>query len=304
MLIHIKQYIQLTRAHIGIAVLPSFLLGTLFALILGYEFNLLIFIIGFLVIFLIYASASYINDYHDFEADKHNRQFGFSGGSGVLQKYPELKEQTRNFAVIFILISLFLTLLLTRISYLPWWSTLFIGVGAFFSWFYSAPPLSLSYKGIGELPHFIAGLMNTAWGYILLTGSIDIVLIIFAIPLSFHLLNVILIFEIPDLEADIHGGKTNYIVKKGRKKGFFLIMLIFWFTSLYFFSLAFFGWYSYLINFYLITLLSLIPSIISTIKYLEKPIDRSTATKSAIKTALSLFISSMGMILYFMFLLF
>jgi len=304
LLIYFKQFIKLTRAHIGIAVLPSFWLGYLFALLLGYEFNLLIFLLGFIIIFLMYASASYINDYYDFEADKHNRQFGFSGGSGVLQQYPELKERTRYLAFIFILISILLTVFLAIFTFIPLWSIVFIGVGAFFSWFYSAPPIRLSYRGVGEIPHFIAGLLNTAWGYLLITGTIDMILIIFAIPLSLHLLCVILIFEIPDKEADIHGGKTNFIVKHGRKNSFLLITILFWLTSFYFLLLAFVGWYSELINFYLLAILSCIPSIISIIVYQKKPIEKSLATKSAIQTSLSLFIFSICMLVYFIFLQF
>jgi len=298
-LVYIKQFIKLTRAHIGIAVLPSFWLGSLFALILGYEFNIFIFLIGFLIIFLMYASASYINDYYDFEADKHNRQFGFSGGSGVLQQYPKLKQTTRYLAFIFILVSMILTIILAIISFIPFWSIFFIGIGSFFSWFYSAPPIRLSYRGIGEFPHFIAGLMNTAWGYLILTGTIDLKLIIFAIPLSLHLLNVILLFEIPDREADIHGGKTNFIVNHGRKNSFLLITILFWLTSIYFFLLAYIGWYSAFINFYLLAILSCIPSLISSLKYLKKPLNKSIATKSAIQTALSLFLFSISIMIYF-----
>jgi 1,4-dihydroxy-2-naphthoate octaprenyltransferase len=192
-----------------------------------------------------------------------------------------------------------LTLFLASISFIPFWSILFIGIGSFFSWFYSAPPIRLSYRGVGEFPHFIAGLMNTACGYLILTGTIDLKLIIFAIPLSLHLLNVILLFEIPDREADIHGGKTNFIVNHGRKNSFLLITILFCTTSIYFFSLAIIGWYSALINFYLITLLSLIPSLISTILYVKKHYEQTIATKSAIKTAISLFLFSISMILYF-----
>ena len=301
---NIIQMVKLTRAHIGIAVLPSFWLGSLFALVLGYEFNLFIFLMGFIIIFLLYSSASYINDYYDYDADKYNRQFGFSGGSGVLQKFPELKEPTRYLAFVFVALSLILTIILAFITFIPLWSIGFIGIGAFFSWYYSAPPIRLSYRGVGELPHFIAGLMNAAWGYMLLTGTIDIVLIIFAIPLSLHLLNVILIFEIPDREADIHGGKSNFIVNYGRNKSFFIICIIFWFTTIYLFGLAFLEWYSTSINFYLLAILSFIPSTISTIIYLKKPIEQSIATKYAIKTALSLFVFSIAMLVYFIYLQF
>ena len=302
MRIYLLQLIKLTRGHIGIAVLPSFFLGVLFALVLGFSFNLIIFLIGFLIIFLIYASASYINDYYDFEADKHNRQFGFSGGSGVLQKYPQLREITRYTAFGFILLSLIFTTILAYISYIPFWSVGYIAIGVFFSWFYSAPPIRLSYRGIGELPHFIAGLMNAGWGYMLITGTIDIRLIAFAIPLALHLLNVILIFEIPDKEADIHGGKRNFIVNHGRKKSFMIICIFFWITTLYFAVLGWFGWYAEYINFWFLAFFSSFPSIVSTIVYYKKPMIYEHATKYAIRTALSLFTFSAIILIYFIYL--
>lgn len=296
---YIIQMIKLTRAHIGIAVLPTFWLGSLFAILIGYEFNLNIFLIGFLIIFLIYASASYINDYYDFDADQYNRQFGFSGGSGVLQKYPKLKEITKWTAFGFIILSLFLTFILAWMTFIPLWSLGYISIGAFFSWFYSAPPFRLSYRGIGELPHFIAGLMNAGWGYILVTGTIDLNLVIFALPFSLHLLNVILIFEIPDKEADIHGGKSNFIVNHGRRTSFLFINIIFWLTTFYFFILAWSGWYSDYINFWIITILSLVPSIVSTNNLIKKSLIIQKATKLAIQTALSLFIFSIIVLSYF-----
>ena len=290
--------IKLTRAHIGIAVLPSFWFGTLFAMLLGYEFNIFNFIIGFFIIFLIYASASYINDYYDYEADKQNIQFGFSGGSGVLQKYPELKKITKWLAIGFIILSLIITILLALTTFIPFWSVGYISIGVFFSWFYSAPPIRLSYRGMSEIPHFIAGLMNTGWGYILLTGTIDLSLIIFAIPLSLHLLNVILIFEIPDREADIIGEKQNFIVKKGRKKSYKLICILFWLTTIYFIILALTGWFANSINFWFFSLTSTIPTIYSTYTYLKNPIEQKKATIFAIRTATSLFVFSIIILIY------
>lgn len=303
-LTYIFQLIKLTRAHIGIAVLPSFWLGTLFALILGYEFDLFVFLIGFIIIFSIYASASYVNDYYDFDADKYNRQFGFSGGSGVLQKYPQLRKLTKWMGIGFIGFALLVTLVLSLTSFIPLWSVGYIGVGAFFSYFYSAPPFRLSYKGFGEFPHFIAGMMNTGWGYMLVTGTIDLPLIIFALPLSLHLLNVILIFELPDKEADIHGGKHNFVVRFGRKKSFMVITIIFWLSTMYFTILAFIGWYNTAINFTLLAFVSLIPSLISTAYTLKPGQTKTKATAHAIRTALSLFMFSIFTLVYFIYLQF
>ncbi|KYK31060.1 MAG: hypothetical protein AYK22_02625 [Thermoplasmatales archaeon SG8-52-3] len=304
LLTYVKQMIKLTRAHIGIAVLPSFWLGSLFALVLGYEFDLLIFLWGFLIIFLIYASASYVNDYYDFDADKHNRQFGFSGGSGVLQKYPQLRNVTKYLAAGFIFISLILTAILSLTTFIPIWSVGFIALGAFFSWFYSAPPIKFSYRGMSEFPHFIAGIMNTGWGYILLTGTFDLTILIFAIPLSLHLLNVILIFEIPDKEADVHGGKKNFIVNRGRQNSFLLISIIFWISTIYFIFLALIRWYAEYINFWIIAIVSVFPTIVSTYTYLKKPLEQNIATKYAIRNALSLFSISIFFLAYFIILQF
>ena len=301
---YIKQFIKLTRAHIGIAVLPSFWLGSLFAMVLGYEFNVFIFLIGFIIIFLMYASASYINDYYDFEADKHNRQFGFSGGSGVLLKFPELRKITKFFAFLFILLSLVFTILLSLYTYIPIWTVGYIFIGVFFSWFYSAPPIRLSYRGFSEIPHFIAGIMNAGWGYLLISGTMNLNLIIFSIPLSLHLLNVIFIFELPDREADINGGKKNFIVKYGRQKSFLLISIIFWLSTIYFIFLAVFGWLSDIINFWLLAVISLLPSIVSTYNYFKKPFEQNLSTKYAIRTAISLFSISILISIYFIFLQF
>jgi 1,4-dihydroxy-2-naphthoate octaprenyltransferase len=88
--IYLKQIIKLTRMPIVLAVLPIFFIGVLFALRSGASFSLVNFLWGFCILFIIEIAASFANDYYDYEADKNNRQFGFSGGSGVLLDYPEL----------------------------------------------------------------------------------------------------------------------------------------------------------------------------------------------------------------------
>jgi 1,4-dihydroxy-2-naphthoate octaprenyltransferase len=124
------------------------------------------------------------------------------------------------------------------------------------------------------------------------------------VPLSLHLLNVILIFEIPDLEADVHGGKKNFIVTRGRQKSFILISIIFWITSFYFLILAAFGWFVEFINFWLVALISMIPSIVATYISFQKPSEQKLGTKYAIKTALSLFFVSIVFLVYFMYIQF
>jgi 1,4-dihydroxy-2-naphthoate octaprenyltransferase len=128
--------------------------------------------------------------------------------------------------------------------------------------------------------------------------------VIFAIPLSLHLLNVILIFEIPDREADIHGGKQNIIVKRGRQQSYLLISVLFWLSTAYFITLALSGWYANRINFWFIAIISVLPSLFATYTLYRKPIEQKQATTFAIRTALSLFTVSIIMLGYFIFLQF
>jgi 1,4-dihydroxy-2-naphthoate octaprenyltransferase len=222
-LIYLWQIIRLARMPIVLAVIPIFLIGVLFAIRSGASFSPINFLWGFGILFIIEIAAAFANDYYDYEADKHNRQFGFSGGSGVLLEYPELLPFAKWAAVTMFILSLLLTGLFIIAASLPLWAIAYIGVAVFFCWFYTAPPLRLVYRGLGEIPHLLAGIMFPGWGYLILTGTITPDLIIFAVPFGFLGLTVILNFEIPDMEADIHGGKRNLIVIKGRYFSFLLI---------------------------------------------------------------------------------
>ena len=287
---------------IVLAVLPIFFLGTLFALITGVEFSLTNFLWGFIILFIIEIGAAFANDYFDYEADKYNKQFGFSGGSGVLIEYPELLPFAKWASVLLMIISLILTIFFVFIASLPIWVIGYICVAIFFCWFYTAPPLKLVYRGLGELPHFLAGIMFPVWGYLILTETIDFSIIIFAIPFGILGLTVILNFEIPDLEADLPAGKKNLIVLKGRTFSFFIVMLLYILATSYFLFLAFSYWNSDKFNFLFISSLLFIPTILSAIAVIKKPEIREKATKFAIINAVAGFTITSLITLYCAFL--
>jgi len=286
---------------IVLAVLPIFFLGTLFALITGAKFSLTNFLWGFIILFLIEIGASFANDYFDYEADKHNKQFGFSGGSGVLIEYPELIPFAKWASITLMTSALILTIIFVWISSLPIWVIGYIFVAIFFCWFYTAPPLKLVYRGFGELPHLLAGIMFPGWGYLILKGTIDMQLLLFAFPFGILGLTVILNFEIPDLEADISGGKKNLVVLKGRSFSFFIIMLLYVLAASYFFILTISGWNSEKFNFLVITIFLLIPIFTSFIAVIKKPQIREKATKYAILNAISGFSVTLVITLYLTF---
>ena len=291
-LIYLWQIVKLARMPIVLAVIPIFLIGVLFALRSGTSFSLVNFIWGFSILFIIEIAASFANDYYDYEADKNNRQFGFSGGSGVLLEYPELLPFAKWASVMMFILALILTGLFIVVASLPLWVIAYIGVAVFFCWFYTAPPLRLVYRGLGEIPHLLAGIMFPGWGYLILTRTITSDVLIFAVPFGFLGLTVILNFEIPDMEADIHGGKRNLVVMKGRYFSFITIFLLYLVTFLYFFILAVFGWFNDIINPWVITVLAFLPVSLSFIPLIKKSLQQDVATKYAIRNAIAGFLSS------------
>ena len=288
---YLWQIVKLTRLPIVAAVIPIFFLGVLFALQIGATFSLFNLLIGFSILFLIEIGASFANDYFDFEADKYNKQFGFSGGSGVLLHYPELRLFAKWVSISLFLIALILTSIFTWYASFPLWTIGYIIVAIFFCWFYTAPPLRLVYRGLGELPHFLAGIMFPGWGYLLMTKTIDISLLIFAIPFGLLGLTVILNFEIPDREADIHAGKRNFIVRKGRFFSFLIIMILNILTTLYITILALTNWYSPYISFSAIAIILLLPTSFSISAVLKNRDTQRSSTQYALRNAITGFLA-------------
>jgi len=297
-MIYLWQIIKLMRMPIVLAVIPMFLVGTLFALLRGAPFVLLNFLWGVSILFIIEIAAAFANDYFDYEADKYNKQFGFSGGSGVLLQYPELRLFAKWTSIFLMIVAVLLTVLLTWFLTFPLWSIGYILIAVFFCWFYTAPPLRLVYRGFGELPHFLAAIMFPGWGYLLMTKTIDLNLLIFAIPFGFLGLTVILNFEIPDREADIHGGKQNFIVRFGRARSFLFINCLYLLAACLFVVYALTNVLLLSINLWIPTLFFFIPFLVSFPAALKNNPTKETATPLAIRNAIAGFIAVLLTTLY------
>ncbi len=292
------EIIKLTRLNIGMALIPFFVLGSLFAVVTGTSFDLTPFLWGLIILLCIEIAASFANDYFDYNADKHNNQFGFSGGSGVLIAHPELLPSAKWASLILFSLALVLTVLFVSLFSLPVWVIGYIGVAIFFCWFYSAPPFKLVYRGLGELPHFLAGLMLPGWGYLILTKTLDVSIVLFAIPLGIYGLTTILSFEIPDKEADIHGGKNNLVVAKGRRFTFLVLLGLFLGANIYYGALAYLDWMNDIVNFWYILLLSFIPTLVAVYSVVIHPVKREDATRYAIKNAVALLLVPLSLSVY------
>jgi 1,4-dihydroxy-2-naphthoate octaprenyltransferase len=90
-----------------------------------------------------------------------------------------------------------------------------LGVQAL-AWFYSAPPLRLHSRGVGELTTtIIVPLMTPLTAYYLQTGRIDLLPILVVIPLCCYQFAMLLAIEFPDAEGDRLAGTRTLVVRLG-----------------------------------------------------------------------------------------
>lgn len=108
-------------------------------------------------------------------------------------------------------------------------SVFWIGItGVLISVFYSIPPFKLAYRGLGEVTVGITfGPLILCGIYLVMTGSIDLRAIVVSIPIGLLIANVLWINQYPDYEADLQGGKMNWVVRLGKKKALKIYKLLF-----------------------------------------------------------------------------
>lgn len=265
---YLVKIIRLGRIHFLTAGFLTFTSGALLAGVLTGQFSLDKFLWGYLVLLPAHLSISYSNDYFDWEADHFIKPNLFSGGSGILVENPELRSTSRNIAVGLILISIFLAILFS-ILYLSPLFLLLVIFGNLLGWFYSAPPLKLSYRGLGEIAMMISGFIIPGLGYLTISGLIDLKFIIFSIPSMLYQFVFILSVELPDRKGDKKAGKNTFVVKYNIKTSLLLILLFAILGSVSFLIMGQSSIYPS-VNFNLVTLLSLIPVITVIGIYIKK----------------------------------
>lgn len=212
--------VRLARLHFLIPGILLYILGVLLALSRGASFELIKIALGYCIFFFAHLSVSFSNDYFDRDSDRLATQTSLSGGSGVLIKHEELKTFALRFSIFLILVSITLASTFTILFDYPLSFLIFSIAGALLGWFYTAPPIKLAYRRLGELSTSLAaGFVMPGMGYFVVFGTIDIWFVLLSIPLCLYGLYFILTVELPDVEVDKLGGKINLLVLFDRKTG-------------------------------------------------------------------------------------
>ena len=226
-----------------------------------------------------------------------------SGGGGVLLEHPELRKPALWIAVILVLVSIGTGIAFLWTYSYPIWMISFVLLGNLAGWFYSAPPISLSWRGLGEYCYtFISGFLIPGMGYLVMRGGLDLDGIFFTIPLMLYGLVSIISVAIPDMENDRLSGKRTWVAQRGRIFGFKIIGWLLLVATTYFFTYPLLDTRQIPVDFRMLGLLSLLPLAAGAIGFLERPNNRELATRLATWTVVMLAIFSIIVDIYLFYL--
>ena len=201
------------------------------------------FLFGYAALFFIELCAVLINDFFDYETDRVNKNTGFfSGGAPVLVSgrltFGDMK---KGIALALGLALLFGIALAGTTRHIPVrLIALLFGVGLVLAVGYTAPPLRLGYRGLGEvLVAFMHGPFMVVCGYAFQSGTIlDLWPWLLSVPLFLSMLPAVILTGIPDRLADQFAGKRTLAVILGPARA---AKLASWLASLALFA-ALFQW--------------------------------------------------------------
>lgn len=156
----------------------------------------------------------YSNDYFDRESDALTQRTVFSGGSGVLAEGILRPGVALNAALLMLFCALCALAALAGSG--KWNAVAIAAVIALLAWEYSAPPLRLHSRALGELATAaVVGGLVPLFAFAALAGSVTALAVASVVPAVCAMFVMMLCVEIPDLSADAATGKRNLLVRFG-----------------------------------------------------------------------------------------
>jgi 1,4-dihydroxy-2-naphthoate octaprenyltransferase len=297
--------LKVIRVHIVVGGFVAFALGTLLAILNGGLFNWFRCALGYLIVFLGDLSTHYSNDYYDAEVEQLSGKKKMFGGAGILLSHPELRPISRVIAIILSLISVSLAAVTVLFYSIPYWFFLVAVAANLLGWSYSAPPIRLSSRGLGETAIAVCtGLVIPGTGYLITKGQLDPQFFLLAIPFMAYGFMLSLSLEAPDMEDDIEVGKNNLVARKGKRFTFFTIMVLSGLATLFFFIDANIITLFEHVDLRVVTIFSFVPLCTGIAGFLGNPVNKKKADSFSGANILALFLFNIFVDAYFIALLF
>ena len=194
---------------------------------------------------LLHAAANLANDYYDHLSgnDEINVEFisPFTGGSRFIQQQLTSPVSILIAALLCLAAGSAIGIVLV---WLRGWPILILGViGGLSGFFYTADPLRLGYRGIGELFIFLDfGILPVLGTYYVQTQQFTLSAGAAAIPVALLIAAVLWINQFPDYRADSAVDKKHWVVRLGRRRARYIYaaMLLLALASVLVFAVV--GW--------------------------------------------------------------
>lgn len=162
-----------------------------------------------------HAGINVLNDYYDAlngsDAANSERQFPFTGGSRFIQNGVLTPRQVLGFAGGLFGATIIGGLWLLSVAGVPlFWIGL---VGLLIGWAYSAPPLQLNSRGLGELCVAAGFLLIVAGADTVQRGALAPLPWLAGMPYALLVTNILYINQFPDRAADRASGKLHWVAR-------------------------------------------------------------------------------------------
>jgi 1,4-dihydroxy-2-naphthoate polyprenyltransferase len=185
------------------------------------HFEFLAFLLTLIAGVCLHAGTNVANDYFDHKSgnDEINVEFirPFTGGSRLIQKGLLDPRTVLTEAIVLFAIGGLIGLYLA-VTKGP--AILVLGVvGAFCGFFYTAPPVNIAARGIGELVVGVNfGVLMTLGSYYVQARQFSGSAFLASLPVAILIADVLYINEFPDLVADKAVGKNHIVARLGKEK--------------------------------------------------------------------------------------
>jgi 1,4-dihydroxy-2-naphthoate octaprenyltransferase len=210
----VRAFVRLARPAFLIGGFAGFGLGAAVARYDGYPLGVTAYFWGQLMVTAFHLMVHFANDYFDQATDALATRTPWSGGSGVLPAGALPPWVALVAARVCAAAGLLVTL---RYALAGEVAIALIALAiAGLAWAYSAPPLRLLARGLGELDAIaVVALLVPLAGYATFAHALDGHAVLAALPGACAMFAMMLSVEIPDVAADAATGKRNLVVRWG-----------------------------------------------------------------------------------------
>jgi 1,4-dihydroxy-2-naphthoate octaprenyltransferase len=205
----------------------------------GWTFSVAHLVEMLVAVVLLHMGANLGNGYYDHVsgADPANPNPGvLSGGSGLITSGALTAGFFLKSSIVCLALGAALGLHLNFVQ--PGNLVLVVGlIGIVLAHFYTAPPVKLAYRGLGEIAVGLAfGVLPVVGSYYVQTGMVSWRVVMASLPISFAVVLILWVNQIVDFKSDRDTGKRNLVVVMGTAaagRGMVLVLALLTFGLLF-----------------------------------------------------------------------